>query len=225
MRHVPHLLLEPPWSGSTIPMSEAARHHLYDVVRLGDGATVSYTDGRGRTGEGTLSSGAVLRGEEVGVGSPAAAITIAVAPPRSSERTRFLVEKLGELGIGRLVWLRTVHGNTRAPKVDKVRSWARSALEQSRGAWLMEIQDGLVDVEDLEGRLLVADPGGEPISPAQGDVTLLIGPEGGFVAGEVPGSPVSLGGRILRVETAAIVGAALLRTNTTQRGDKRVATG
>ncbi|GBE21350.1 MAG TPA: hypothetical protein ENH00_05220 [Actinobacteria bacterium] len=184
------------------------------------GQGVSYTDGRGRTGEGTLSNGTVHRGEEVSVARPVASITIAVAPPRSSGRTRFLVEKLGELGIERLVWLRTVHGNIPAPRADKVRTWARSALEQSRGAWLMEIQDGLVDVEDLEGRLLVADLGGAPISLAQGDVTLLIGPEGGFAAGEVPGSPVSLGSRILRVETAAVVGAALLRGNTTQRGDK-----
>ncbi|NIA24848.1 MAG: hypothetical protein GWP04_04700 [Gammaproteobacteria bacterium] len=220
MRHVPHLYLEPPWGGSAVPMSEAVQHHLYDVLRLTDGATVSYTDGRGRTGEGTLSSGMVQRGDEVCVTPPVAAVAIAVAPPRSSERTRFLVEKLGELGIERLVWLRTVHGNTRVPRADKVHSWARSALEQSRGAWLMEVRDGLFDAEDLEGRLLVADPGGAPIVSAQSDVTLLIGPEGGFAAGEVPGSPVSLGDRILRVETAAIVGAVLLRGNTTQRGDK-----
>jgi len=225
MRHVPHLCLEPPWDSSTVTMSQAARHHLYDVLRFTDGAPVSYTDGRGRTGEGTLSSGAVQRGEEISVAPSVASITIAVAPPRSSERTRFLVEKLGELGIERLLWLRTMHGNTRAPRADKVRSWARSALEQSRGAWLMEIRDGLFDVADLEGKLLVADPGGAPISPALGDVTLLIGPEGGFAGGEVPGSRVNLGGRVLRVETAAIVGATLLRGNTTQRGDKSAAAG
>jgi len=44
---------------------------------------------------------------------------------------------------------------------------------------------------------------------------LLIGPEGGFTAGEIDAAraahfvPVSLGRRILRVETAAIVAVAL----------------
>ncbi|GBD83952.1 hypothetical protein BMS3Abin02_00336 [bacterium BMS3Abin02] len=38
MRHVPHLCLEPPWDGPTVSVSEAARHHLYDVLRITDGA-------------------------------------------------------------------------------------------------------------------------------------------------------------------------------------------
>jgi 16S rRNA (uracil1498-N3)-methyltransferase len=66
---------------------------------------------------------------------------------------------------------------------------------------------------------------GEPVwtlSEALGElrparVALLIGPEGGFAAAEVAAAraagflPVSLGPRILRTETAAIVAAALLQ--------------
>jgi RsmE family RNA methyltransferase len=138
-------------------------------------------------------------------------LTVAVAPPRSVERTRFLVEKLGELGADRLLWLHTHHGHARLPNSERVRSWARSALEQSRGAWLMETHDGLVESSELEGTILVADPSGPPLRQVAGDVTLAVGPEGGLDAGEVRGTPWSLGPRILRVETAAIVGAALLR--------------
>jgi 16S rRNA (uracil1498-N3)-methyltransferase len=48
-------------------------------------------------------------------------------------------------------------------------------------------------------------------------VALLIGPEGGFAATEVAAAraagfvPVALGPRLLRTETAAIVGTALLQ--------------
>jgi 16S rRNA (uracil1498-N3)-methyltransferase len=48
-------------------------------------------------------------------------------------------------------------------------------------------------------------------------IALLVGPEGGFTEGEVEDArklgflPVSLGPRILRTESAAIIGAALLQ--------------
>jgi len=205
------LYLEPPWSGSAIPLPEATRHHLHQVLRLSDGAAVTYTDGKGVTGVGMLASGTVQRGEETCVAATGAAVTIAVAPPRSNDRVRFLVEKLGELGVERLVWLRTRYGSTQPPRVVKARSWAVTAFEQSRGAWLMGIDDDLVDIDELDGDTLVADPGGVSISPAQNDVNLVIGPEGGLGVDEVMGTRVSLGSRILRVETSAIVGAALLR--------------
>jgi 16S rRNA (uracil1498-N3)-methyltransferase len=50
-----------------------------------------------------------------------------------------------------------------------------------------------------------------------GRVALLVGPEGGFAAEEAVQAqatgvlPVSLGGRILRTETAAILGAAMIQ--------------
>jgi 16S rRNA (uracil1498-N3)-methyltransferase len=57
-----------------------------------------------------------------------------------------------------------------------------------------------------------------PLHPATGPAALLIGPEGGFAPGEVDllakygfVRPVSLGPRILRAETAAIAGLALLQ--------------
>jgi RsmE family RNA methyltransferase len=63
-------------------------------------------------------------------------------------------------------------------------------------------------------RALVAHPGATSECPrAQNDVTLVIGPEGGFIAEEIVSlervgfEAVTLGGRVLRVETAV---AALL---------------
>jgi 16S rRNA U1498 N3-methylase RsmE len=221
MRHIPHLLVPPPWHGQSLTLSNQTEHHLRRVLRLNDGAALSYTDGQGRTGEGVLEGGAIRRGNESCLPQPVAKLTVAVGPPRSTDRARFLVEKLGELGVDRLVWLQTERTIGRPPRADKARAWAQEALEQSRGAWMMHIDDAMVRIADLVGMILVADPDGAPAMPIETDSTLIVGPEGGLTPEERIGTPVRLGERILRVETAAIVGAALLRRNTTERGDNR----
>jgi 16S rRNA (uracil1498-N3)-methyltransferase len=220
MRHVPHVFLPGPWHGHHIELGEGAVHHLRRVLRLIDGAPISYTDGEGRRGEGTLEGEAVVRGSEVREAPPHARLTIAVAPPRSADRTRFLVEKLAELGVDRLTWLRTEHTIGRPPHIDKARAWAREALEQSRGVWMMQIGDEVAAIGDLTGAILIADRAGAPAAPIGIDTTLVVGPEGGLTAEERRGTTVTLGDRVLRVETAAIIGAGLLRRNLTQRGDK-----
>lgn len=210
MAHIPHLYLPGPWDSPTLPPSEGQGHHLERVLRLGEGSPLSYTDGQGRVGAGFLADEGVTRGDESEVGRPSL-VTVAVPPPRSRDRVRFLVEKLAELGVARLLWVRTRHTEGRAPAPDKAEAWAVGALEQSRGAWRMEI--GETALEDLDRTcLVVADPAGEAAFPA-GRSILLIGPEGGLDPEEVPGDVprVSLGPTVLRVETAAVAGAALLR--------------
>ena len=84
----------------------------------------------------------------------------------------------------------------------------------------MEIDAEDVPPADLMPPLLVADRGGRRLSrassPRSGTVTVAVGPEGGFSADELPGhaEPLSLGPRILRVETAAVVAATLILVNT-----------
>jgi 16S rRNA (uracil1498-N3)-methyltransferase len=69
----------------------------------------------------------------------------------------------------------------------------------------------------LPANRLIADPAGsDPIPNAPGDAAVAIGPEGGFSASELDAARragwhfVSLGPRILRVETAAIAFAATI---------------
>lgn len=212
MAHVPHLYLPDPWSEAEIPLPDATRRHLEKVLRRDPGAIVTYTDGRGTMGEGRFDGATVKRGTEELVERPAPPITIAVAPPHSSDRQRMIVEKLAELGVDRLVWLQTRYGEGRAPRPDKAAAWAAGALEQSRGAHLLDISSQQLALERLPSPLFVADAGGESIPTLTGPVTLAVGPEGGFAPGEVPDDalPVRLAERILRVETAAIAGAVVL---------------
>lgn len=210
-KHVPHVVVGAPWEGDLLELSVIQWRHLTKVLRMARGDEVSYTDGLGRVGTGRLSDHSVSRGDEHDVPRPSS-LTVAVAPPASKDRQRFVVEKLAELGIARLQWLSTRHGEERTASVSKVFSWILAATEQSRGAWLMETPQDVVALDALDGPVVVCHPGGasEPI-PAK---TLVIGPEGGFAEDELPSDLAlwDLGPTILRVETAALVAASRIMT-------------
>jgi 16S rRNA (uracil1498-N3)-methyltransferase len=218
MRHVPHVLVPRPWDAGMLHLDEPTGRHLREVLRVRPGDPISYTDGAGNVGRGTFAGGAFERGPEREVVRPPVRLTLAVSPPKASDRLRFLVEKAAELGVDRLEWLRTRHTLGRLPKPAKAAAWATAGLQQSRGAWAMELGDTAIDwdrLRDLGTAVVVARPGGPPPSiPSSGSLVVAVGPEGGFAADEVPGDlPImGLGPRVLRVETAALAVAVLVRT-------------
>jgi 16S rRNA (uracil1498-N3)-methyltransferase len=202
-----------PWEGQKLGLSVVQWRHITKVLRMKSGQAVTYTDGLGTIGKGILGPQLIDRGEEETVPRPRD-LTVAVAPPANKDRQRFLVEKLAELGVARLLWLETKHGQERVANSAKVFSWVLSAVEQSRGAHLMETSAAVLRLEDLTGRLVVCHPGGDTAAPGEADV-VAIGPEGGFADDEIPqGARLwDLGPTVLRVETAAIVAAVSMRGN------------
>jgi len=209
MKHVPHMVVGAPWEGDALNLSIVQWKHVTKVLRMNRGDKVSYTDGLGRIGLGVLGDKTVNRGEESEL-PRSTDIVVACAPPANKDRQRFLVEKLAELGVVRLQWLKTAHGKNRVASSPKVFSWILGAVEQSRGAWLMETDPHLVDWDDLESPVVVCRPGGQTEVPRPR--TVVIGPEGGFGDEELPSDGVfwDLGPTILRVESAAIVAVARL---------------
>lgn len=207
MKHIPHVVVAAPWEGPEIGLSVLQWKHLTKVLRLKRGDQVSYTDGLGSAGSGTLGSQVIERGKEGKVERPST-LTVAVSPPSNKDRQRYLVEKLAELGVARLIWLETKHGKNRVASPSKVFSWVLSATEQSRGSWLMETTADVRDVSAIAGPMVICHPGGES-SPGKADV-VVVGPEGGFSDDEIPPDARlwDLGPTILRVETAAVVAAS-----------------
>lgn len=210
MKHIPHLVVGAPWSEPKLGLSVVQWRHVTKVLRMKSGEPVTYTDGLGTLGKGILGPQMIERGEEETVERPTA-LTVAAAPPVNKDRQRFLVEKLAELGVARLIWLETAHGKERVANSAKIFSWVHAAVEQSRGAYLMETPDQLLTLGELEGNVVVCHPGGGD-DPGDADV-VAIGPEGGFAEEEIPdGARVwDLGPTILRVETAALVAAISIR--------------
>ena len=207
MGHVPHLLVPGPWAGEHLDLTAEQKHHLENVLRIGDGEPATYTDGAGSFGQGRYARGGLARDRESRVPAPSDLIMV-VAPPDNRHRARFMVEKLSELGVAELRFLDTRHRQGRLPHSGKVLSWAVSGLEQSRGAWLMKTSDRLATFADLSTPFVVCDQGGTRVTPLAR--TVVIGPEGGWGSDEVPGDAMrwDLGDTVLRVETAALVAAA-----------------
>jgi 16S rRNA (uracil1498-N3)-methyltransferase len=211
VRHVPHLVVAAPWDGDTLSLSVVQWRHVTKVLRLHRGDPVSYTDGLGTMGTGRLGNQSIDRGDEVSVARPSS-LVMAVAPPSNKDRQRYLVEKLSELGVARLIWIKTAHGRERVSSAAKVFNWVLSGTEQSRGAWLMETSDEVLEIGELPGPVTFCSPGGGD-GPNDGDI-IVIGPEGGFADDEIPNDATTwdLGPTILRVETAAVAAAVILRS-------------
>ena len=219
MGHRPHLYLPPPWTGPAIELSNNQRHHLRSVLRLEDAEELTYTDGAGLTGMGHLQANTVIRSTELRHPPPRPLLTLAVAPPRDKDRARFLVEKAAELEVTRLVWLQTRYGQGHPPPMARATGWAVAGLEQSQGAYLLQIESTPVRLEELDrqtwsGEIWLSVGDGEPLPGSLPEVmTVAIGSEGGWAPEELSLglARVSLGRTILRVDTAAITVAARVR--------------
>ncbi|MBN1142424.1 MAG: 16S rRNA (uracil(1498)-N(3))-methyltransferase [Deltaproteobacteria bacterium] len=152
------------------------------------------------------------------------------------ERFELILEKATELGVSRIVPYVSAHSITleeRDARQRKSHRWPElllRAAKQCRRAMIPELFPVLGWTEALReaarsGCLLICsekesghrlreriEAAGKPRH-----VSLLVGPEGGFDAEEMAlaqkegGLPVSLGGRILRTETAAVLAAALVQ--------------
>jgi 16S rRNA (uracil1498-N3)-methyltransferase len=220
----------PPRDGRAVLVGDEARH-LARVMRCTVGDEVVVFDGSGTSWRARVAS--IGRDDvmlDMGEAVTASRLTrvpltLAVALPKG-ERQKWLVEKLTELGVERLVPLATTRGVAEATPaaVERLSRGVIEACKQCGRDGLMQIggPKGVAEVVGDAGSgavLLVADRDGAPlqeIATAGNLVVALVGPEGGFTTEELAtieaagGRRVSLGPHVLRVETAAIALAARL---------------
>jgi 16S rRNA (uracil1498-N3)-methyltransferase len=222
-------------------LREVLRVRVGEEVSVFDGegrefaCVVADIAGRGRDGAARLE---IL--QPVGAPSPESALelTLAVALLKG-EKFDLVVQKATELGATRLVPVVTLRADVRlrdeADADARLSRWRRLALEAakqcgrarlptvSRPATLASLLSRPARAGEL--RLLFAERGGASLGgPAPGEggerlreVIALVGPEGGWAEEEISEaagrgwSVVTLGGRTLRAETAALVAAVLLQ--------------
>ncbi len=208
-------------------------HHLAAVCRLRPGDSVVLFNGRGEEYPGRISQvgkKSVLV-EVLGVDRPQREVGFRLevaAPLPRGDRADFLIEKLTEVGVTAFTPLQTARSvvHPRETKLERLQRHVIESSKQCQRNVLMRIGEltpwaEFCRLPGLPGRRLLAHPGGQELSqalPVEGsrDVALAVGPEGGFTDEEVQQGQeigwrlLSLGPRILRVETAAIVLAAVL---------------
>lgn len=199
-------------------LDDADHHHLERVMRLRPGELVTVSDGRGSWRVCRFEHAGRLEpvGDVVASARPSPEVAIAFAPVKG-DRTEWLVQKLTEVGVDRMIPVATERavvrweGERAGRHVERLRRVAREAAMQSRRVWLPTVED-LTELATLAERetVVAAEPGGRRLVLDAGVV--VVGPEGGFAPGELAQLPnrVDLGPQVLRAETAATVAGVLL---------------
>jgi 16S rRNA (uracil1498-N3)-methyltransferase len=202
-------------------------HHLRDVIRLTEGANVVVFDGCGGEFNCTVTEIKknetellILNKQEPSSPESPLQLTLAVAMLKG-EKFDLVVQKAVELGVQKLIPIRTKRTEVRSKdSAKRVTRWRKIALEASKQcgrAYLMTVTDPLdleilLSTRNMANMFLFTERSGEkmPDSLEGSNVTAVIGPEGGWDDVELAASRsagatlITLGGRILRAETAAI---------------------
>lgn len=216
-------------SPGVVELDGPEAHHLATVCRIRPGDAVCLFNGDGREYP--------ARVVEVGKRRLTLEVTAATAPLREvgfrlevaaplpkGDRAQVLLEKLTELGVTSFTPLQTARSvvQPREAKLDKLQRHVIEASKQCGRNVLLQVQaltpwPVFCASSGLPTLRLLAHPNGvhgsQPLE--RGDVVVAVGPEGGFTEEEVTQGlaagwrAVTLGPRILRIETAALALAAV----------------
>lgn len=222
--------------GETAELNGADAHKIANVLRLRTGDEIELIDSAGRRFRASLTiQGRAVSAQLIDVQAeadePNMRVTVAQGIPKG-QKMDFVVEKLTELGAAEIVPFsseRTVSGVT-SHKIDRWRRIALTAAQQCGRNGVPRIADP-VDFETLLEQFTAFDavllpweladrvplretlPG---LLAGARNILVAIGPEGGFSHAEAASAEsagahlVSLGSRILRTETAALVVLSIL---------------
>jgi 16S rRNA (uracil1498-N3)-methyltransferase len=215
--------------GQAVRLSPDQAHYLTGVMRLSAGAPLLLFNGKDGEYRATLTD-ASKRGAIATCDTQTRPLTLPpdlwlLFAPIKKARTDFIVEKAVELGAARILPVQTRHTNSDRIRQDRLQAHAIEAAEQCGATYVPEVTDlhhldKLLAQWPTDRRLYWCDETalGQPatITPAEGPAAILIGPEGGFSAEEAAKlrgkphvTPISLGPRILRADTAAVAALTL----------------
>ncbi len=212
---------------ATVEISGRRYDHIVNVLKATVGSQIKTGLINGNIGTGTILSlnktTLSLAVELSDTPEPLLPVTLLLALPRPKMLKRIL-QTCSTLGVSRLYLMnsyRVEKSYWQSPwlKTQAIEEQLRLGLEQAGTTTLPQVElrsrfkpfveDELDDIADKSTRL-VAHPGDNQPAPTSLNqaATLAIGPEGGFIAYEIDKfieqgfTPVSLGKRILKVETA-----------------------
>ena len=221
-------------AGQTVPLSRDHAHYLFSVMRLAAGDSIFVFNGRdgewrAEVTEAGKKAGALLLCEQTAPQHMPPDLWLLFAPIKKA-RTDFIVEKATEMGAAKILPITTDFTNSDRINRERLQAHAVEAAEQCGGTFVPEVGelsrlDRIISDWPKDRRLMFCDEalvGARASLMAAGPATkwaIVIGPEGGFSDVERNRlkkldyvTPVSLGPRILRADTAAVAALALWQT-------------
>jgi 16S rRNA (uracil1498-N3)-methyltransferase len=220
-------------ANAAVPLDSDQVHYLRSVLRLEPGGQLALFNGR----DGEWLASIETLGKRAGVArlarqsraQPVERDLWLFFAPIKRARIDLIAEKATELGVTRLIPVITARTNVARVSTDRLRATAREAAEQTERVSVPLVDEPQRLVQALaafpaDRRLLLCDESGTapPIAAVLAKnasvLGILIGPEGGFAPDELDGvkklpfvTPVGLGPRILRADTAAFSALAVLQ--------------
>jgi 16S rRNA (uracil1498-N3)-methyltransferase len=229
------VFFSPDLAGEELTLDGPEGRHAAVVRRIGPGERIRLTDGRGAWAEGPVTAaskaGVTVAVHDRGSVPAAAARLVVVQAVPKGERAELAVEMLTEVGADLIVPWKADRSQFRAnpERTEKLQAkwqaWAFEASKQSRRSWFAEVGP-LATTAEVAQRLATAElpvvlheeatvPLASLDVPEQGEIVIVIGPEGGIASEELKAfdvEPVRLGDTVLRTSTAGVAAAAALLT-------------
>jgi len=222
-------------AGAEIAADKAQANYLLNVLRLKPGGTILLFNGRDGEWRVTLAEAGrkgcrLVAEEQVRAQTPLPDLHYLFAPLKHA-RLDYMVQKAVEMGAGRLSPVVTEHTQVARLNLKRMEANVIEAAEQCGILALPPVDAprtlaALLADWDAGRRLIFCDEAAPAAGPAdalanlpRGPAALLIGPEGGFSEAERRDllarsfvTPVSLGPRILRADTAAVAALAVVQS-------------
>jgi 16S rRNA (uracil1498-N3)-methyltransferase len=222
-----HLFYTPDIEGNSYILSEEESKHATKVLRLGKGAEVYLTDGKGRLMKSEITQAHTkkcmidVKSTIDGYNTRSYELEIAVAPTKNNSRLEWFLEKATEIGIDTICPILCKYSERKVIKTNRLEKVITSAMKQSLKAWHPKLND-IVDFDDyiskdFDGLKFIAYCEADKENRIETHLgkgeksSICIGPEGGFSLYEIEMAkergfiPISLSLSRLRTETAAVV--------------------
>ena len=212
--------------------------HIKTVLRAREGEEITLCDGEGMDYQcriASLERGVLLDilSQEVCETEPKTKITLYQGLPKA-DKMELIIQKCVELGVDRIVAVSTERAIVKLDKKEakKLERWqkiAEAAAKQSGrgkipeiGQQVLKFKEAVAEAKELDGAIIPYEREQETgirqfVQNFKGEsVGVFIGPEGGFADEEIALAqengitPITLGKRILRTETAGLTALSIL---------------
>ena len=205
-------------------------YHCIKVLRNKKNKKINLTDGKGNLYESKILNISKQKCEielpkKIKSEKQKIISHIVIAPTKSFSRIEWAVEKLTEIGINKISFIYTNNSERRELKVERLQKKSISAMKQSKSVFkpviekIISLNNLLEKYEKYENKFVADIKSKKTLNKikTEGNSIFLIGPEGDFTTEEMKKisingfTKITLGNKVLRTETAAIMAGYLIK--------------